>query len=238
MKSNYISYDFEKSRSRIVEILDSSDYSFSEVNSIPERDKLTYTNGFYVNCTALFIDIRESSKLPQRYKRPSLAKLYKSYLSEAIAVINGNLDCAEINVHGDCVWGVFNTPYQRDINSVFSTAARLSSVIDVLNCQLEKRKMDAISVGIGMDYGRALMIKAGYNGSGINDVVWMGDVINSACKLSSYGNQSYLDQELMVSEVIYQNLVPENQQLLKWNSTRHCYQGDIVNVEMNEWLKN
>jgi class 3 adenylate cyclase len=44
-----------------------------------------------------------------------------------------------------------------------------------------------IRSGIGMSYGRALMIKAGFNGSGINDVVYMGDVVNRASKLAGLG---------------------------------------------------
>lgn len=29
------------------------------------------------------------------------------------------------------------------------------------------------------------MVKAGYSGSGINDVIWMGDVVNTACHLAN-----------------------------------------------------
>lgn len=58
-------------------------------------------------------------------------------------------------------------------------------MINVLNYELGKRGIGPISVGIGVDYGRALMITAGYSGSGINDVVYMGDVVNRAAKLAS-----------------------------------------------------
>ena len=107
MKSNHQYYDFEKSRSRIDDILKTEDKSFEEVDFIPSRDRLTFNNGFYINKTsALFVDIRESSKLPSKYKRPVLARLYRSYISEVVAVINGNQYCAEVNINGDCVWGV------------------------------------------------------------------------------------------------------------------------------------
>ncbi len=29
------------------------------------------------------------------------------------------------------------------------------------------------------------MVKASYSGNNINDVIWMGDVVNSACHLSN-----------------------------------------------------
>lgn len=237
MESNHISYDFVKSRSRIDEILNASDNSYGELDSIPSRDKLTYTNGFYVNCTALFIDICDSSSLPEIHRRPTLAKIYRGFIAEAIAVINGNQKCSEINVQGDCVWAVFDTPKKLDINNVLGTAAQLSSIIDVLNCKLKKKGISEIKVGIGIDYGRALMIKAGYNGSGLNEVVWMGDVVNSACHLCGYGNQTYNDHELMVSETIYANLNESSQSLLEWNRIRSCYHGNVVNIGMDSWVK-
>jgi class 3 adenylate cyclase len=237
METNHIAYDYLKSFERIDEIIQTSDSSFEELKEIPSRDKLTYTNGFYVYCSALFIDIRDSSALPEKHTRPKLAKLYRTYLSEVVAVMNGNDDCAEISIVGDCVSGVFKTPYTRDIDGVFSTAAELSSLVDVLNCKFEKQSITSITVGIGMSYGRALMIKAGYKGSAINDIVWMGNVLNEASNLCGYGNKGPYDRETMVSSVFYQNLNEHNQGLLEWNASRNCYHGNIVNIAMNEWYE-
>ena len=49
-------------------------------NSIPSRDKLTYKNGYYVNVTAIFIDIVDSSKLTDGNKRPTLAKCIEHFV--------------------------------------------------------------------------------------------------------------------------------------------------------------
>lgn len=237
MKSNYINYDFEKSRGRIDDILKTEDKSFEEVDKIPSRDKLTFNNGFYVNKTsALFVDIRESSKLPSKYKRPVLARIYRSYISEIVAVINGNTLCAEININGDCVWGVFDAQYQKQLDSVFSTAAEISSIIDTLNCKYKKKGIDPLTVGIGLAFGRVLMIKAGYSGSGLNEVVWMGEVVNESSNLCSYGSKNWNDKELMVSKIFRDNLNEHNKGLLEWNSNRSCYHGHIVNSVMDKWI--
>lgn len=103
--------------------------------------------------------------------------------------MNSSDICKENNINGDCVWGVFETPYKSDIDDVFSLAARLNSLIKILNYKYEKKGYDRISVGIGIDYGRALMVKAGYSGSGLNDVIWMGDVVNQSCHLSNRANR-------------------------------------------------
>jgi len=181
MDSNHKVYDHVASFSRLDDILAQPAGNYEEVQALPDRDKLTFTNGYYAYCSALFIDIRESSKLPELYNRPALAKLYRAYISELVAIFN-SLDCArEINIVGDCVWGIYNTSTKAEMNLVFSTAAQAHSLVKVLNYKLLKKTYTTpVRVGLGMSYGRALMIKAGYSGSGINDVVYMGDVVNAA----------------------------------------------------------
>ena len=238
MESNHSAYNFEKSRGRIKDILDAKKTFYEEVDSIPSRDQLTFTNGYYVNNTsALFVDIRGSSKLPDTYKRPTLAKIYRSYVSELVAIINANEHCAEVNIHGDSVWGVFDTQQKSQVRSVFSTASTISSLINYLNCSLRGDGIDPIKVGIGMDYGRVLMVKAGYNGRGINDVVWMGDVVNQASKLCSNGNKTSNDRQIMVSEDFFTKLDERRKNLLSWNPKMSCYHGNIINRSMNDWLE-
>lgn len=238
MKATFKKYDVDDSAARIDEILTTSDASFEEVKSIPSRDRLTFDNGFYVWCSALFIDIRESSKLPTKYQRPSLARIYRSYISEMVAVMSNNPNCSEVTIAGDAVWGVFDTPYQADIDSVFSTAAQLASQTRILNCRYKKKKnYDAIITGIGIDYGRALMLKAGYKGSSINEVVWMGEVVNKASNLCGFGNKSWSDKQLMVSDLFYDNLNEDNKKLLERNHTRGCYHGNVINMQMEAWWK-
>jgi class 3 adenylate cyclase len=173
MKSTGTSYYFKASYDRIKGILDSSDVNYEEVDSLPSRDRLTFSNGFYANCSAMFVDIRKSSQLPDKYKRPRLAKLYRAFISEVVAVMNGDTNCNEVNIVGDGVWGVYDTPLKSDIDWTFSTAAKVASLLDLLNYQLVKHGYEPIRVGIGLSWGRALVIKAGFMGSGINDIVYI-----------------------------------------------------------------
>lgn len=238
MKTNFKTYDFEKSRERLSEILKSEDKNFEEVDSIPLRDSLTYNNGYYVNKTAvLYVDLRDSSYLPKNYQRPVLARIFRSYISEVIAIINGNEDCVEINIEGDCVWGIFDAQYKKQIDSLLETSGQIFSLIEYLNCQFKKQKIDPIKIGIGISHGRVLMVKAGYNGSGLNDIVWLGDVINDASKLCSKANKTSTDKSLMASSNFYQNLKDEYKKLLSFNKSKECYHGDINNTFINNWLK-
>lgn len=235
--TNVPSFNLESSLKRIDAILNADNKQFEEANSIPSREKLTYTNGFYVDCAALFVDIRESSTMTDEHKRPVLAKIYRSFISEIVALFNGNSITKEVNIHGDCVWCVCDTPYKSDIDELFSMAARACSMVDILNYKLEKKEYTTYSVGVGIDYGRALMIKAGCDGSGINDVIWMGDVVNQACHLCNEANSGYYDKRVFLSNVVYNNLNEDNQKLCSKDVGRDIYQANIVNITMNDWLK-
>ncbi len=236
-KETTYKYRVEDSASRMDEILDANDNDYEDNKSgIPSRDKLTYKNGYYVNVTALFIDIVDSSKLTDGNKRPTLAKMYRAFLSECVAIMNSWEMCKEININGDCVWGVFETPKKSDIDDVISVAAQLNSMINILNYKLMKKKYDTLTVGIGIDYGRALMVKAGYTGSGINEIVWMGDVVNTACHLANKAGRGYR-RKTIVTENIYCNLNDHHKSLLSsyvdGQVTR--YEGNIIRNNMKDW---
>lgn len=237
MESSYSKFNVEDSVKRLDEILDADDAVYEEKDEIPSRDALTFANGFYVNCSALFVDMRGSSKLSEKHKNPTLAKIYRSYISELVAVLRDNPDIKEISIEGDCVWGVFNTPYKNNIEAVFTTAGQASALINILNYKFTKRGITNIEVGIGISYGRALMIKAGYKTSGVNEIAWMGALVAEAAKLCSYGNDNaYLDKRIMVSNGFELNLSENSKKLLEYNSLRKCYHGNFVNISMHDWL--
>ena len=240
MDSNYREYDYEDSFARIDDILATPSGNFEEVDNLPDRDKLTFTNGFYANCTAMFIDIRDSSSLPSIYQRPALAKLYRAFISEMVAIFNGTMKAREINIVGDCVWGVYKTPYKSDLDHIFSLSAQAHSLTKVLNYKFGKAGYTTpLRFGIGLSWGRALMIKAGYSGSGINDVVYMGDVVNAASKLAALGSTTGQMDPIVVDPTFYQNLNEDNRGFFKsgYNTRGTFYHADVVDTAMNEWYK-
>lgn len=235
MEASFSTYDFEASRQRINDIFTSGEGE--DLDSIPSRSRLTYANGFYVWCSALFVDMRDSSGLTSKHRPTTLARLYRAYVSELSAVLRSSPQVREVSIHGDAVWAVYDTPQKHHIDDVFTTAARANSLVQILSYKHERKGFSPVAAGLGMSYGRALMVKAGQKGSGVHDVVWMGDVVNAASHLAHYGNRSPFDRALMVSTVFRGNLNEHNRDLLSYNTSRNCYHGDVVNVEMHDWLK-
>lgn len=236
-KDSSYTYKVEDSSTRIDDILNASDNDYMDnANDIPSRDKLTYKNGYYVDVTALFVDIVDSSKLTDGHKRPTLAKMYRAFLSECVAILNSYTICKEISINGDCVWGVFETPRKSDVDEVIDVAAKLNSMIKILNYKLKKKKYEEIGIGIGIDDGRALMVKAGYSGSGLNDIIWMGNVVNSACHLSNKAGRNN-KKAIVVSSKVYNNITEHSQGLftsLLIDDTTY-YQGNIIWKPMDKW---
>lgn len=238
MEATHKSFSFNDSLNRMDDILNADNRQYEEKDSIPLRSALTYTNGYYVKCTALFVDICDSSKLTQYQNRPVLAKIYRSFISELVAFFNSHAICREVNINGDCVWAVFDTPQKQDVVNAFYAACGAHSLVNILNYKLQKKQYKTYEVGIGLDYGRALMIKAGHKGSTINDVIWMGDVVNSACHLATKANTVWSPgQTIMLSTELFNKLDTHNQNLCSYNQNYLCYQSNGILIYMDEWLK-
>ncbi|MCA1057570.1 adenylate/guanylate cyclase domain-containing protein [Rossellomorea aquimaris] len=236
MQTNFKTYKFDDSISRIDDILNSTS-NFDDKDEIPKRDTLTYTNGYYVKCCALFVDLRGSSTLPQVHQKKVLAKIYRSYISEIVAILNGFLHCKEISIVGDCVSAIFSGKYKQNVNETLDAAGQINSLIQILNYKLEKKGYTAIKAGIGLSWGRVLMIKAGYNGSGLNEVVYMGDAVNQASKVCSKAMKD-VQKPIVITKNFYDNLKKEYQEMFTSSSNFDpYYSSSAVSIAMNNWLK-
>jgi class 3 adenylate cyclase len=237
MDSNHKIYDYKASAARIAGYLAQPDEQYEVRDILPSADTLTFKNGFYAYCSAIFIDLRDSSSLPDHYNRHGLARMYRAYVSEMVAILNGESYTRAVNIAGDCVWAVVNTPRTSDIDDTFTLACQANTLMRLLNQEMVKNNYDTpIKAGIGVSYGRTLMVKAGYDGSGINDVVYMGDVVNEAAHLAAKGNQGWAGDPIMVAETFHNNLNDHNKSLLKWNNANRCYSGYAVVTGMDQWI--
>jgi class 3 adenylate cyclase len=242
MKSSGTNYDHVASFGRIETILSTGDANFPQRDDMPSRDDLTFSNGFFVKVAALFVDIRKSSDLSTKYTEPQTARLYRAFISEVVAVLDGSKDCDEVNIVGDGVWGVFDARFKGQIDAVVEAAGRVSSLLNGLNDRLAHNGYDRIRVGIGLDWGRALMVKSGFYGSGINDVVYLGKVVNSAAKLCSHGEEAvgygHRPRVMAGSEFVSNIYSPTYKGFFSYDTTLGCYTSDIENIAMRDWLAN
>ena len=216
--SNHYKFNENKSEERISKILNSKNH-YDYIKTVPSNDKLTLNNGYYVNIAAIFIDIVGSSKMTNNHKRPTLAKIYRCFISESIAILQSFKNCKDININGDCVWGIFEI---NNCDELIEISIKITNLVDKINLILRKKGYTQIKIGIGIDYGKALLIKAGYKG-GLNDTIWMGDVVNNACHLCNNANRNNRS-DILISKNIFNKINRYLFLFKKVNET--CYEID------------
>lgn len=236
-----IPYDFSKSLERIDSMLNTSG-EFGETDDIKKRNNLTYDNGYYLNCYALFVDIRDSSSLPQKHQTRVLAKLYRSYISELTAIMQSYTNCKEVNIVGDCVNGVFTCSCKDDVLQPFEAAYTINGIVKILNHKSNKKGYEPLKIGIGIAKGKALMVQAGYKNSGLNDVIWMGNVVNFASHLCDCANKNG-NSLINISKDVYEDLSGKlgyqgkpYQGMFRQLLGENFYTGDVIMHYMDEWI--
>ena len=97
-----------------------------------------------------------------------------------------------------------------------------------------------MKIGIGIAKGEALMVQAGYKGSGLNDVIWMGNVVNYACHLCGSANNNG-NSIINISEEVYDDLegkigynsVPYQSMMQRLDGENY-YTGNVIQRSIEE----
>ena len=249
-KRENIMYNYRNSKSNIINILKSKT-PVEKRDNIPTDDKeFTYSNGFLCWTSALFVDIKDSSKLFDT-KDEKLARLMRAFTSEIITILQGDSnDHNQIGIRGDCVYGIYSTPNQEDLFKIFNRACLVNAFMKMFNVIIKDYGYNPIVAGIGLGLDEELIIKAGRTGTGINDKIWIGKAVVDASNLSSRANRNNID-EIAMSTMFYDNvkdiLLKENEEYRNWiacypvsnrfnGSTVEFYYCNIINVDMNNWI--
>ncbi len=200
-------YEYQKSKETVESILQSST-KIVEKDFIPSSDgAFTYENGIKTWVGALFVDIVDSSKLFQSPNEDT-ARIIRSFCSEIIAILKDDNNYREIGIRGDCVYCIYNAPYQPDLVEIFRHAYRINSFMGMLNKLLKKNGYSTIKAGIGLGCSEDLIIKAGQNGSGINDKIWIGKAVVDAAHLSDTANRNGISA-IAMSPIFYNNIIAQ-----------------------------
>jgi len=239
-------YDYKKSKETIEGIL-KSPTKIVDKESIPSADEaFTYENGIKTWVGALFVDIVDSSKLFQDANEDT-ARIIRSFCSEIISILKDDSNYREIGIRGDCVYCIYDVRTKDDLAFIFGHAFRLNSFLKMLNKLLVKNGYSAISAGIGLGCDEELIVKAGQNGSGINDKVWIGKAVVDAAHLADVANRNGI-HPIAMSPVFYSNiidiLIRQNDKYKVWIEEHltttygkvdfyHC---NVIEGPFDEWI--
>ncbi len=170
-------------------------YEVKTGNVVPSVGDLTFGKiAKEMELAILFVDLRESTKIVDGFRRQTAAKMYKSFLwgIAKIARQNGG-ELRSFN--GDGVLVVFSG------DTKCSMAAKSAMQMSWFIQNLLKPKVDSyltnnlktanmsLNFGIGIDVGTVLIVRGGVRGENNNDLVWVGNATNYAVKLSGESHQ-------------------------------------------------
>ncbi|MBC9873470.1 adenylate/guanylate cyclase domain-containing protein [Macrococcoides bohemicum] len=239
-------YEFEKIKDRVEDILDKTD-DIKDTGYIPIDENFTYSNGYKGWITSIFIDLRNSTELFRNNSELETAKIIRGFTSEVIQYLNSCKDAKlrEIGIRGDCVYAIYNTRYQGEIHEVYDKSIEINTYIYLLNKLLTKRGMQNIKVGIGIASSEILAIKAGRYGSGIHDLVWIGDSVAIASNLSDIGNKGLINS-IVLSTLTYNNIrdhlkddkKEKFESFFTYDYHKNCYHGGVIKTEFKKWIDN
>ena len=158
-------------------------------------------------------------------------KIIESIFSEACQIFRSNSSFRDLIVSGLEIIAIYNTALKVEIDEVINDLARIRTLIPIIE------KKTHISKGI-LD----IRLSACYNSLNMtvvesNDLskrfLWNGDAITISHQMLDDADNS----SILINKVIWNNLSESNQKLFTpRNVFSENYEGNIVNVAMNNWL--
>jgi len=165
-------------------------YEIIQTTIVPDTDtnQLTFGNkGLTCEYAFLFVDIRKSSQLHEKYGFTKAAKIYQSFHFINVRVIEEN-DGFIRAFDGDRVMGVFVGDYKNS-NAVKAAMQIQWAIRNILNPILGT----TITCGGGIDCGEILVTKVGKGrDKNTNDLVWVGKADNYASHLANEANNTII----------------------------------------------
>jgi len=240
-------YDYAQGKQRIIDILDSKT-KIETSKSIPKSDEeFTYENGIISWVGALFVDIRDSSKYFTENKPDIVARVIRAFCSEIISILSKNDSYRQIGIRGDCVYAIYSCPTLSQINSIMNDATYINTFQEMFRKILSKKKFPTFSFGIGIGASEDLIIKAGQKGSGINDLIWIGDAVLDASNMSSIANKNGFNPIVMNSCFYYniKDMKASSEHTFgefivskySYDLGEEVYHTDMVNTAFNNWVE-
>lgn len=239
-------FNYYESKKRVYDILNSKT-KIEKKDYIPSNDsEFTYENGIKAWVGAMFLDIKESSKLFKKYNEEKLARILRAYFSEIVGILKLNNNYRQIGIRGDCVYAIYSVSTKDDLKKIFSDSILINTFNKMFQKILVNSNFVSFEIGIGLGLSETLIVKTGQKFSGINDNVWIGESVVDASKLSGQGNRDGFET-IVMNELFFNNIKefnanPEHNysyyisSKYSYKSQSIVYQCDMINIHYNKWI--
>ena len=162
-------------------------------DTLPKTDILQDSNKVYTGkVSMLFVDMRDSTKLPDQFDAERLIKIYRSYIRTIVQAVRYSNGVVR-DFMGDGVLAVFidDDNGKSEDKAVYAARYITTAIDKFLNPMLDGKFKHRISCGIGIHTGEVTLSKVGMKGKEQDDdaeneygIAWIGNSTNLACKQS------------------------------------------------------
>jgi adenylate cyclase len=205
------------------------------VNIIPalEDKRLSFGRaGLGFDATILYIDIKNSASFLNVYTPKVVAKIHMNIFSTVVhiaAIYNGEVR----NFNGENLLVFFKDTGKSVTNMAVQAALIMKYMLVIdekgINKYLLSKYETSIDFGIGIDCGTVLCTKVCIGGGNNSNLVFIGNCINKADKLSKMRNYP---SNIGITDAIYNNLDDKNKykkSAFDLDSKEYLWQLDYIN---------
>lgn len=178
------------------------------LDTVPDPDNMSYSQGIYLPATYLYADMADSSGLVAASPADTVARVMKAYLAVSTRIIRANNGHIR-SFDGDRVMGIYTGTdrFTRAVKSALQIKWAMNELVQPAIVQQFKSIKDSgwqLRHACGIASGKSLLVRAGFRGS--NDLVSIGVAPNLAAKLSDIREPSY---STFIGKGTYDNLNSE-----------------------------
>lgn len=233
---------------KVKDIVDTN-FTTEDVTYVPEisNSKLTFANtGLLFEATALYIDLRDSTKILNKHNKSTIAKIHKAYLHTTVKIAT-SLGGEVRSFNGDSVLAFFQGTTKRSLSNAVKAAMQIRFMIAHADSGINKLldQYSAVDFGIGLDDGKILCTKVGVGGdNNTKDLIWIGNAINKSvlisdqCKSPNYiGISSYVYSNLEddVKFGTRKNFFGQDEKVDMWSPYTFTYNGESQTFYKTSW---
>lgn len=241
-----MAYDYRAGKKRIKDILD-NDLDVIDKKKLPNDENFTFDNACYSWVSAIFVDIRDSTKLFNNEDKKVVSKIIRAFTSEVIEILRDDDNLREIGIRGDCVYAIYTTPTNASEHDLYEKTVTINTLINMLNTMFNDRGFNQIAVGIGLSTAQELVVKAGRKGANINNKVWIGSAVTKASKFSSIANKNGI-KPIVISDSSYSSIIEiekkeQGDDCVSWFTSHYdanlgtYYDCSVIKTQFSEWIK-
>lgn len=225
MKLNHSKYDYHKAIERIDFILSKPNTSYKDIITLEYPiipSNLIMSESFYYKNSELAVFIRinfNETKVPLLKYKCCISEINSALFTDSIFKFENSYNIENFIFSKFDLWSFYEEKYidsfNRIKNQFNSVLLRLCSIVDILNIKFKIKGYSEIEVKIGVS----------------------GKKLKEAEEMCLFCPEKY---KIMLDKYAFyyiSNLLDEkNKKLLQTNKSLNCYQGNLINNDINKWV--